>query len=256
MSEETLGLGDVWRESYFAERQRPIAPKNHVAMSQGAMPHRAAQYRCRVCMARLAFGALLAITAAPAVLLAQSGEASEGELASYAGAVFGIGSHPTVGATTGTAFSRYAMALIDISYMPLNSETLLSGGLATTYRASGLYDFDLCTNIRIPMRQRWAPYGILGIGLLYNVYQASVIGPAGVSFASRSKTNFEFSTGGGLRYYVRDNWGIRPEVRVFVSSRNFTRIAVGVFYDVGADWPFRFRRHGNARHNGEIRSQH
>ena len=36
---------------------------------------------------------------------------------------------------------------------------------------------------------------------------------AGVRYADRSKTNFEFSTGGGVRYYVADNWGIRPEVR-------------------------------------------
>jgi len=65
-----------------------------------------------------------------------------------------------------------------------------------------------------------------------------------------------FSTGGGVRYYVADNWGIWPEVRVFISGRNFTRISVGVFYDIDADWPFRIRRRSiisrHWRHRGQV----
>jgi hypothetical protein len=135
--------------------------------------------------------------------------------------------------------------------MPLNIDTLSSPSI-TAYRSSGLYDFNLCTNIRIPLRRRWAPYGILGIGLLYNVYQAALLSPTGVAFVNRSKTNFEFSTGGGLRYYIGDNWGIRPEVRIFISGRNFTRISGGVFYDIDADWPFRLRKKGNSSHRGRL----
>jgi opacity protein-like surface antigen len=183
---------------------------------------------------------------APSALEAQADKKGEGELSAYAGAVFGMGAHPAVGGSTGTAFSRYATELIDISYMPLNRDTLLSSPLAAAYRGSGLYDFALCTNVQIPIGRRWAPYGILGIGLLYNVYQAAVLTPAGAGYADRSKTNFEFSTGGGVRYYVADNWGIRPEVRVFISGRNFTRISVGVFYDIDADWPFRIRRNSKS----------
>jgi opacity protein-like surface antigen len=73
-----------------------------------------------------------------------------------------------------------------------------------------------------------------------------VLSFAGVRYADRSKTNFEFSMGGGVRYYVADNWGIRPEVRVFISRRNFTRVSVGVFYDIDADWPFRIRRNSKS----------
>lgn len=134
--------------------------------------------------------------------------------------------------------------------MTLNSDTLLSSATTAAYRSSGLYDFALCVNVQIPVGRRWAPYGILGTGLLYNVYQAAVLTPAGAGFVDRSKTNFEFSTGGGVRYYVADNWGIRPEVRVFISGRNFARISVGVFYDIDADWPFRMRRNSKSSRRG------
>jgi len=202
--------------------------------------------RCR----RLVFGVLLAMVAASAALDAQSNKTGDGELSAYTGAAFGLGTHAAVGGRTGTAFSRYAIGLIDISYMPLGRETMISGPRAAIYRASGLYDFALSFHIQIPVRKRWAPYGILAPGLLYNVYQTAVLTPAAAAFVDRSKTNFEFSTGGGVRYYVKDNWGVRPEVRVFISARNFTRISVGVFYDFDSDWPFRLQgtrkifRHG------------
>ena len=200
----------------------------------------------------LAFGALLAIVMAPAALEAQSDKTGEGELSAYAGTGFGIGAHPAVGGSTGTAFSRYAIAIIDVSYMHLNSDTMLSSPTTAAYRSSGLFDFALCVNIQVPVRRRWAPYGTLGAGLLYNVYQAAVLNPAGVRYTDRSKTNFEFSTGGGVRYYVADNWGIRPEARVFISGRNFTRISVGVFYDIDADWPFHFRKRSIVPRHGRL----
>lgn len=217
-------------------------------MNEEVMALSAHRARCR----HLLLGLFLAIAVAPAVLVAQLDNTGEGELSAYAGAIFGIGSHPAVGASTGTAFARYATALIDVSYMPLNSDTMLFSSLAEVYRNSGLYDFSLCTDVQIPVRRRWAPYGLLGIGLLYDVYQTVLLSPALAGFANRSKTNFEFSTGGGVRYYVKDNWGIRPEVRVFISNRTFTRISVGVFYDIDAGWPFRARRNSTSSRNGRL----
>ncbi len=240
MNEDVLRLRKACRET---ERRCAVSRTNW----PGARQRDASPYLYLSRRPHLAFGALLAIAMAPSALEAQSDKTGEGELSAYAGAVFGMGA----GGSTGTAFSRYASALIDISYMPLNSDTLLSSATTAAYRSSGLYDFALCVNVQIPVGRRWAPYGILGTGLLYNVYQAAVLTPAGAGFVDRSKTNFEFSTGGGVRYYVADNWGIRPEVRVFISGRNFTRISVGVFYDIDADWPFRMRR--NSKSSGRWR---
>jgi len=212
--------------------------------------------QCVIRIPQLACGAFLVFGIALAPLGAKSDETAgtgAGELSAYAGPVFGIGSHPAVGGSVGEAFSRYGSVLVDVSYMPLSNETLLSTPLTTSYRHSGLYDFDLCANLRVPVRKRWEAYGILGIGLLYNVYQSAFIGPTGTAFANHSKTNFDFSTGGGVRYYIRENWGIRPEVRVFISNRNFVRVAVGVFYDVGVDWPFRYHRYKKHSDTGRPR---
>jgi hypothetical protein len=165
--------------------------------------------------------ALPAIVVAPSALVAQPDSTREGEVSAYAG-VFGIGSHPAVGAGTGAAFARYATALIEISYMPLSSDTLLSTPLLGVYRSSGLYDFSLCADIRIPVRKRWAPYGLNRYRSPLRRLPGSRAKPVGARFANRSKTNFEFSTGGGVRYYVKDNWGIRPKVRVFHQPPDFS----------------------------------
>ena len=84
------------------------------------------------------------------------------------------------------------------------------------------------------------------------LYRTALLSPAVAGFANRSKTNFEFRTGGGVRYYVKNNWGIRPEVRVFISSRTLTRISVGVFYHIDAGWPFRARRNSTSSRNGRL----
>ncbi|MCX6630180.1 MAG: hypothetical protein NTW28_21390, partial [Candidatus Solibacter sp.] len=52
-----------------------------------------------------------------------------------------------------------------------------------------------------------------------------------------SDFDFGFHTGAGLRYYVRENWGIRPELKVIVSKQTYTRLSVGIFYVLPAGWP-------------------
>ena len=132
----------------------PIGMDNTADITKSATAPQPARCLHLVCCA------LPAIVVAPSALVAQSDSTREGELSAYGGAVFGIGSHPAVGAGTGAAFARYATALIEISYMPLSSDTLLSTPLPGVYRSSGLYDFSLCADIRIPVRKRWTPYGL------------------------------------------------------------------------------------------------
>jgi hypothetical protein len=115
MNEEVLGLRKVCRET---ERRCVVSRTNRLDARQRDM----SPYPSR--RPHLAFGALLAIAMTPSALEAQADKTGEGELSAYAGAVFGMGAHPAVGGSTGTAFSRYATELIDISYMPLSSDTL------------------------------------------------------------------------------------------------------------------------------------
>jgi len=177
------------------------------------------------------------------------GEAREseetGEVSAYGGAGFGgLGTHGWVGATIGESTSKYFMASIDTSFLPLGSATLGSFPLATT--TSRLYDFNFTVHVQIPIHRRWAPYGIAGGALLYNTYDIRRIRPDSLIFdhSSRSDARFGFETGGGSRYFVREDWGLKGEYRYTVSSHNFSRILFGVFYQFDGIYPFLPRGNG------------
>jgi hypothetical protein len=98
-----------------------------------------------------------------------------------------------------------------------------------------LFDFNFGFHIRVPVRKRWAPYAILGGGLLFDSFRA-VSGPQG-ALISIDEFNFGFHTGGGVRYYIREDWGVRPEFKFVVSNRTYTRFTVAVFYNLPSYWP-------------------
>ena len=56
--------------------------------------------------------------------------------------------------------------------------------------------------------------------------------------SGRQDFKFGWENGGGLRYYIKDDWGVRTEYRYTVSGQNFGRILAGVFYQFSAPWPF------------------
>ena len=165
----------------------------------------------------------------------QSYDSDIGEVAVFGGGSFGTATHGFVGASSGLAFSRYAMGLIEASFTPLGQITLRDRATIGSPRESRLYDFNLSFHIRYPVRESWAPYGILGGGLLYNTYHLAT-GPAA---AGGRIDNFRFGlvTGGGVRYYIGRDWGIRPELKVIVSSRVFTQLSIGLFCNLPDYWP-------------------
>jgi opacity protein-like surface antigen len=177
------------------------------------------------------------------VLLAQTGEPLQetGEVSAYAGVGFsGLGTHPWVGGSTGISPSKYAVALIDVSFMPLNSETLRHNLADVT--TSRLYDFNFTVHVQIPIHHRVTPYGLAGAALLYNTYLIPAVRPGGFAYiAGRSDVKFGFETGGGARYFVGKEWGLRGEYRYTVSTHNFSRILGGVFYQFDGTWPFMAR---------------
>jgi outer membrane protein W len=156
-----------------------------------------------------------------------------GEVSGYTGVTFGgVGAHATVGASSGLALSRHWIGLMDVSYMPLGCNILPRYQEPVNVRNSRLYDFNLSAHIRVPVRERWEPYGIVGAGGLYSTFQLASILNQGVAvtYKSRSTGNFAFETGGGVRYYVAKTWGVRTEWRCTVSTRTFNRFIAGVFY--------------------------
>jgi opacity protein-like surface antigen len=178
---------------------------------------------------------LLALVAAvilsPDRVAAQPDNSSTGEISGYGGGIFGINTHPAVGATSAVAMGPYAFLLLDVSYMPLGSDTLRDYRGQLAIQNSALYDFSVSTHIRIPLRAALEPYLILGGGLLLCTYRAGPLnGDTTTILSSRSDENFGFHTGAGVRYYIRDTWGIRGEYRATISNRNYSRVSLGWFY--------------------------
>lgn len=160
-----------------------------------------------------------------------------GEVSGYGGVGFGpLGTHGWVGATSGVGFSKYAIGLIDSSFLPLGSSALVN---RPPVRNSRLYDFNFTVQVQVPIKHRWAPYGLAGAALLFNTYRVTYFAPDGiVYYHGHDDAKFGFETGGGVRYFIGRNWGVKGEDRYTISTRNFNRILGGVFYQFEGDWPF------------------
>ena len=181
-----------------------------------------------------AAAALLIYIASPSTLAAQtSGE--EGEVSVMGGGWLGMESHPFIQAGDGLSFSKHGMALVEASYTPLGGNIIWPRAAIRTPQSSYLLDFGLNFHIRFPIGEHSAPYGLFGGGLLFNSYRAITSSEGALIGIYDFKG--AFYTGGGIRYYVRSNWGIRSECKVTVSSRVFTRVSIGVFYNLPSDWP-------------------
>jgi opacity protein-like surface antigen len=186
--------------------------------------------------------ALAGAVAGPARLPAQWAAKDAGEVSVFTGGAFGAaGTRPTVGGSTGVSASRYAIALVETSYIPLGGD-LLAHHPAGPVSGSKLFDFNFAVHVRVPVKRRWEPYGLLGPALLFNPFRVQVILIDGtVAHRGFSDSKFGFEVGGGVRYYVHETWGIRAEHRSTISTRNFSRIQAGIFYQfANCCAPFRF----------------
>ncbi len=184
---------------------------------------------------RTAHIAAILFAFSPAVLLAQRDLSDVGEVGGFGGGAFGAGTHPFVGGSSGLSFSKHGMALVEAAYMPMGRDIIWRRPDVQSPQNSYLLDFGLSIHIRFPVGERWAPYGLVGGGLFFNSFRA-ISGPQGALIGIQDFKG-AFHTGVGTRFYVGENWGIRPEIKVYISSRTFARASVGVFYNLPAGWP-------------------
>ena len=175
---------------------------------------------------------------APPVASAQSDETGVGEVSALGGLALGAGARPALTGSSGVAMSRYAIAMFDTSFLTLGQHSIQTLPDRSKIDRSYLFDFGVDFHIRIPVNSRWAPYGILGAGLLWNRVRLATVNALGVSgFVHDDQFNAALHTGAGVRYYMGENWGIRPEVKVIVSKHVYTQILMGVFYVLPPNWP-------------------
>jgi hypothetical protein len=173
----------------------------------------------------------------PALSFGQAGESDTGEVATFVGGTYGSGAHFNVGGSSGIAFSRYGLGLLEVSYSSLGQDTLRDHNSPPT-STSRLFDINGSFHIRVPFKERWEPYGIVGSGFLWNSFFPAITRPDGISGVEHyHKVAFAFHTGGGVRYYIGEGWGIRPEVKVIVSTHTYVRASVGIFTKLPWGWP-------------------
>lgn len=172
---------------------------------------------------------LIAVTIASAA----DREVGTAEVAGFGGLVAGIGTHGTIGGDVSYAVRERLLAVGEFSYIPGGGGKLAGPGYAAKWSAKA-YNFNGGIHWEFKLKEPKAvPYVGGGVGAIHSTGSASVTAPGAGVTVKASATDFYFNFGGGLRYYISDKWGIRPELKVFAGDDTFVRLAIGIFYQFG-----------------------
>src|SRR5262245_432921 len=155
------------------------------------------------------------------------------EVTGHLGVVSGIGSHGSFGGSIGAPISDHVILSGDLSYIPLGGASVTVLG-ATNSSSASAFNFNGNLQYQFKAMRAAVPYAGAGLGFLRSSFDTSMNVPgAGSISAKGSSTDLYFNVGGGLRYYVKERWGFRPEFMVFAGSNAYVRFAGGIFYQFG-----------------------
>jgi hypothetical protein len=162
---------------------------------------------------------------------AQDMEKGQIEATGQIGLVSGIGTHGAFGGSFGGALSEHVLAFGEFLYIPLGSSTVRVLGVNQSVSARS-FNFDGGLQYQFRKHGVMVPYAGVGLGLLHS--SASISNSfsfQGFNFSTGGSSNdFYVNLGGGVRYYVTEQWGFRPEFTIFAGPNTFVRIGAGVFY--------------------------
>jgi opacity protein-like surface antigen len=115
----------------------------------------------------------------------------------------------------------------------------LSGGddFATVFQGVGVniesnaISVDLNAHYLFPQatNRAFTPYLLGGLGFLHVSASTTVFGVS----SEVSDTEVGLNIGGGARWQTGVNWGVRPELKVFVADNSAVRFSVGLYYQFG-----------------------
>jgi Outer membrane protein beta-barrel domain len=96
---------------------------------------------------------------------------------------------------------------------------------------SKAFSVDLNAHYLFPQstNQNLTPYLLAGIGFLRASATTTVFGTT----TSVSNTDAGLNIGAGARWQGGLNWGVQPELKVFVSDNSSVRFSVGLYYQFG-----------------------
>lgn len=104
-------------------------------------------------------------------------------------------------------------------------------GVGVGVESSGI-SIDLNAHYLFPPQassQGLTPYLLVGLGILRGSASTTVFGTT----TSVSDTDAGLNIGGGARWQAGLNWGVQPELKVFVSDNSSVRFSVGLYYQFG-----------------------
>jgi len=147
------------------------------------------------------------------------------------GFVSGIGTHGAFGGSVGGALSEHVLAYGEFLYIPLGSSSARINGVNQSVSGRS-FNFDGGLQYQFRKHGSMVPYAGVGLGLLHSSVSSSTsFSFQGFNFSAGGSSNdFYANLGGGVRYYMTEQWGFRPEFTIFAGSNTFVRIGAGVFY--------------------------
>jgi len=77
--------------------------------------------------------------------------------------------------------------------------------------------------------EKFTPYVLGGLGFLRASASASGFGVN----SSASDSSIGLNIGGGARWAVGENWGVRPELKFWIGDGDNTQFTVGIYYGFG-----------------------
>jgi len=154
------------------------------------------------------------------------------EVTGHLGMVSGIGSHGSFGGSLGIPVANNLSVSGDLSYIPMGGGSVTVQGVTTSSSARA-FNFNGTLQYQFKQTRAVVPYAGAGLGFLHSSFGTSS-SAAGASFnATGGSTGLYFNFGGGLRYFVNERWGFRPELMVFAGPNTYVRLAGGIFYRFG-----------------------
>jgi Outer membrane protein beta-barrel domain len=196
----------------------------------------------------------------PALLLAPIALAQEApylgkgtsEINGFGGISYGLEAvRGSFGGNYAYSLSKYVMPYAEVSYFPgINRDinvpfpSVQPDGTVRTLNAKVRQAFPFIdthagVHLRAPIPgKNWVPYGVIGLGAITNrstkaLFTVPNLGPQQITVDSES--HFAINGGGGLRYYFKENFGIRIEAKVYKPTGDkfgdpFFKFVFGVFF--------------------------
>jgi opacity protein-like surface antigen len=171
--------------------------------------------------------ATLCLTAS--VMLTSGQERPPVEAIGYAAIIAKHGAHGTLGGALAYPLNSRLAVVGELGYLPGASASTNFGG--ELVRSSGhAFDGGAAVRYLFPLKDpKLTPYAIGGLGFVRSSASVRGLGFSG----SASLTEVGINLGGGLRYQAGRNWGIQPELTMFLGGDSFTRLGVGIYYQFG-----------------------